>query len=116
MGYSDDELLTGRVPWKKRYDRPWKDVAQAASSMSISKRTWSKELRVTFSIRKLKQIFQSPTDLTLREGYQFLVLGHLVKMLQPVLDTEGCNVNLEADKVIIDWSTHAQTAPDRGAP
>jgi hypothetical protein len=24
------------VPWKKRYDRPWKDVAQAASSMSIS--------------------------------------------------------------------------------
>jgi len=32
------------------------------------------------------------------------------------LDTEGCNVKLEDDKVIIDWSTHAQTAPDRGAP
>jgi hypothetical protein len=29
MGYSDDELLTGRVPWKKRYDRPSKDVAQS---------------------------------------------------------------------------------------
>lgn len=107
MAYDDTELVSGKVPWKKRFDIPWSEIAANHQQVAAKKGVWSGDLKIEFMPRKLRQIFRKTPDVLVKHDVVLRALCIMAHTVAQPLERLGAKVEVKPDVVVIDMKDMA---------
>lgn len=109
MGYKDDELIGGTLPWKKICDLSLAEVVNRSKSIGIKKGMWSETLKVEFAPRKLLKFLSTPSDFEIEPSSARVAIGRLVSIFSKEFAWLKQSVEENASNLEIRWPWPAES-------
>lgn len=105
MGFADEAVLAGQVPWTKRVDLRWEEVAREFGSVSGKKSFWSGKFEVDLFPRKLRRFFRAPPGFAVEHLAVRAAATHLLAIFEKRLADLGCQVERKETSFEIELPT-----------